>query len=59
VVLGGLGVVLALAVSELVKVLVAQDRPRRTVAGLGAVARCPPIGDWSLPSNHATVLTFG
>lgn len=53
--LGGLGVVLALAVSELVKVLVAQDRPCRTVPGLDAVAQCPPIGDWSLPSNHAAL----
>ncbi len=53
--LGGLGVVLALSVSEVVKVLVAQDRPCRTVPGLEAVAECPPIGDWSLPSNHATL----
>jgi undecaprenyl-diphosphatase len=53
--LGGLGVLLALVVSESIKVLVAQDRPCRTVPGLEAVAACPPIGDWSLPSNHATL----
>lgn len=54
-VVGGVGVLVALGVSELVKVLVAQDRPCRTVPGLDAVAECPPIGDWSLPSNHATL----
>ncbi len=54
-VVGGVGAVLALAVSELVKVLVAQDRPCRTVPGLDAVAGCPALGDWSLPSNHATI----
>ena len=54
-VLGGVGVVLALAVSEVVKVLAAQDRPCRTLADLAAVAPCPPVGDWSLPSNHATL----
>lgn len=55
VVLGGAGVVLALAVSEVVKVLAAQDRPCRAVPDLDAVASCPPVGDWSLPSNHATL----
>ena len=54
-VLGGAGVVLALAASEILKVLAAQDRPCRAVAGLDAVAACPAVGDWSLPSNHATL----
>jgi undecaprenyl-diphosphatase len=54
-VLGGTGVVLALAASELLKVLTAQDRPCREVADLDAVVPCPPVGDWSLPSNHATL----
>ena len=54
-IVGGLGVMLALATSELMKALVAQDRPCRTVPELDAVAECPPIGDWSLPSNHATL----
>ncbi len=54
-ILGGVGVVVALAVSEVLKVLLSQDRPCRSVPGLEAVAPCPPIGDWSLPSNHATL----
>ena len=53
--LGGGGVVLALATSELLKLVTAQDRPCRAVAGLDAVVPCPPVGDWSLPSNHATL----
>ena len=52
---GALGVVLALGASELQKALLAQDRPCRTVPGLRAVVECPPAGDWSLPSNHATL----
>ena len=55
VVVGGAGVVLALAVSEVTKVLAAQDRPCRTLPDLDAVVSCPPVGDWSLPSNHATL----
>ncbi len=54
-VVGGLGVVLALSVSELLKLLLSQDRPCRSVPELEAVAPCPPIGDWSLPSNHAAL----
>ncbi|MCZ2860850.1 phosphatase PAP2 family protein [Blastococcus sp. VKM Ac-2987] len=54
-VVGGAGVLVALVVSELAKVLVAQDRPCRAVPGLDAIAECPPVGDWSLPSNHATL----
>ncbi|WP_157943972.1 hypothetical protein [Blastococcus atacamensis] len=42
---GGVGVVLAFGTSELIKVLVARDRPCRSVAGLDAVAPCPPVGD--------------
>ncbi|CAH0193744.1 hypothetical protein SRABI76_01839 [Microbacterium oxydans] len=50
-----LGVILALVSSEGAKVLFAQARPcsRWAIAG-----ECPPPGDWSLPSNHAT-LAFG
>ncbi|MFJ2541461.1 phosphatase PAP2 family protein [Microbacterium sp. NPDC087589] len=50
-----IGVVLAYAASEGLKVLFAQPRPcSRWVTA----AECPPAGDWSLPSNHAT-LAFG
>jgi undecaprenyl-diphosphatase len=49
------GVVVAYAASEGAKLLFAQARPcaRWAIAG-----ECPPAGDWSLPSNHAT-LAFG
>ena len=50
-----IGVVLAYLASEGLKVLFAQPRPcSRWVTA----AECPPAGDWSLPSNHAT-LAFG
>jgi undecaprenyl-diphosphatase len=49
------GVVLAYLLSEGGKLLFAQARPCSVwqIAG-----ECPPPGDWSLPSNHAT-LAFG
>ncbi len=50
----GAGVLVAYATSELLKVLEQQPRPCRTF-GVETVAACPPVGDWSLPSNHATV----
>jgi undecaprenyl-diphosphatase len=53
--LAGIGVLVALGVSEALKVVVAQDRPCRAVPGLTALVDCPPQGDWSLPSNHATL----
>lgn len=52
---GAGGVVAAYAVSEGTKLLFAQPRPcnRWPIA-----SECPQAGDWSLPSNHAT-LAFG
>jgi len=52
---GALGVVLAYGLSELFKLTFAEPRPR-TVWSTGR--ECPAAGDWSLPSNHAT-LAFG
>lgn len=49
------GVVTAYAASEGAKVLFAQARPCSRWA---ISSDCPPPGDWSLPSNHAT-LAFG
>ncbi|MHC9045663.1 phosphatase PAP2 family protein [Microbacterium saperdae] len=46
------GVVVAYAASEGAKLLFAQARPCSRWATAGA---CPPAGDWSLPSNHATL----
>ncbi|MCI4063658.1 phosphatase PAP2 family protein [Micromonospora sp. R77] len=51
-----LTVLVAYAASEGIKSLVAEDRPCRTPADLVIVAgHCPPVGDWSFPSNHATI----
>ncbi|CAM5708329.1 Phosphatidic acid phosphatase type 2/haloperoxidase domain-containing protein OS=Streptomyces canus OX=58343 GN=AQJ46_45155 PE=4 SV=1 [Streptomyces canus] len=55
-VLTGPGTVAAYAVSEAVKLVVDEERPCRAVhAGAEPVAACPGPGDWSFPSNHATL----
>lgn len=49
-------VVLAYGGSELLKTVVDEERPCRTPADLVIVAgHCPPVGDWSFPSNHSTI----
>ncbi|MGR6316623.1 phosphatase PAP2 family protein [Micromonospora soli] len=49
-------VMLAYGASEGLKDLVAEDRPCRSPADLVIVAgHCPAVGDWSFPSNHATI----
>ncbi|WP_093618367.1 phosphatase PAP2 family protein [Streptomyces indicus] len=46
----------AYVVSELLKSVVDVERPCRAVAGAARpLAVCPPQGDWSFPSNHATI----
>lgn len=50
----GVGVIAAYALSEGVKVLVAQPRPC-TVMDLTTVLACPGPGDWSWPSNHSVL----
>ncbi|WP_019816338.1 phosphatase PAP2 family protein [Saccharomonospora saliphila] len=48
--------VVAYAVSESVKSVLEQDRPCRAVPGaVSPLADCPSFGDWSFPSNHATI----
>ena len=54
-VLTGAGTVVAYAVSEALKLVVDEERPCRAVPGAEAVAACPEAGDWSFPSNHATL----
>ncbi|MGW7331676.1 phosphatase PAP2 family protein, partial [Streptomyces sp. NPDC054840] len=49
------GTVVAYSLSEALKLLVDEERPCRAVAGALAVAPCPAPGDWSFPSNHATL----
>ncbi|MET9834663.1 phosphatase PAP2 family protein [Streptomyces sp. NPDC006385] len=47
---------LAYLCSELLKSVVTQERPCRAVPGAtAALSSCPPPGDWSFPSNHATI----
>lgn len=42
--------------SELLKSVLRQERPCREVPGATvSLAACPPPGDWSFPSNHATI----
>lgn len=50
-------VVLAYGFSELLKTVVDQERPCRALAAELAIiaGECPPTGDWSFPSNHATI----
>ncbi|MGR3933281.1 phosphatase PAP2 family protein [Streptomyces sp. BRA346] len=51
----GLGTVAAYALSEALKLVVDEERPCRAVRGAAAIAHCPAAGDWSFPSNHATL----
>ncbi|MFG1616697.1 phosphatase PAP2 family protein [Nonomuraea wenchangensis] len=50
---GPVGIVLAYVLSEVVKVLVREDRPCRGV--ITTIAACPPPTDWSFPSNHSVI----
>ncbi|WP_330270683.1 phosphatase PAP2 family protein [Lentzea sp. NBC_00516] len=50
--LAGAGVVVAYAISEVVKLIVQEDRPCRTRPSM---AECPEVGDWSFPSNHSVI----
>jgi undecaprenyl-diphosphatase len=50
-----LAVIGAYLVSEVAKTFIQEERPCRAVAGAVAIAECPTIGDWSFPSNHATI----
>jgi len=50
----GVGVVTAYALSECIKVLVAEPRPC-TASTVSTVIACPAAGDWSWPSNHAVL----
>ncbi|MFF9560734.1 phosphatase PAP2 family protein [Streptomyces albus] len=57
VVLTGFGTVVAYGVSEALKLVADEERPCRAVPGADPLAECPPPGDWSFPSNHATLAT--
>lgn len=53
VVLGLVATVVAYGASEAVKLAVDEERPCRAI-DVGMAVVCPPTGDWSFPSNHAT-----
>lgn len=54
--LAPLATAVAYVCSEVLKSAVTEERPCRAVAGVAAsLAECPPRGDWSFPSNHATI----
>ncbi|WP_211840397.1 phosphatase PAP2 family protein [Saccharopolyspora hirsuta] len=53
--LGPVATAAAYAASELVKLVIRQDRPCRGLAEEMTVLPCPEVGDWSFPSNHATI----
>jgi undecaprenyl-diphosphatase len=50
----GPGTVVAYGTSEVVKLLVTEERPCRVV-DVATVLVCPAPGDWSWPSNHSTI----
>lgn len=53
--LAPVAMVMSYLVSEIVKNTLRIDRPCRLVHGVVTIAGCPEYGDWSLPSNHATL----
>ncbi|GAA2206029.1 hypothetical protein GCM10009850_014870 [Nonomuraea monospora] len=53
VIAGPAGIVGAYVVSEVVKLIVREDRPCR--GGVTTIAACPPLDDWSFPSNHSVI----
>ncbi|GAA4011179.1 phosphatase PAP2 family protein [Streptomyces marokkonensis] len=55
-VLAPVATVVAYVCSELLKSGFTEERPCRAVAAaVPSLAECPPTGDWSFPSNHATI----
>lgn len=46
---------LAYVLSELLKLIVSEQRPCRVLGSVETIAACPGVGDWSWPSNHAAI----
>ncbi|WP_433273644.1 phosphatase PAP2 family protein [Actinosynnema sp. CS-041913] len=55
VLLAPVAVGLAYGLSEVVKGVWEVDRPCRVLGSSPTIVECPEWGDWSFPSNHATV----
>ncbi|HWS38989.1 MAG TPA: phosphatase PAP2 family protein [Actinoplanes sp.] len=47
--------VIAYLTSEVSKTFLTEERPCRAVGLPIVAAECPPVGDWSFPSNHSTI----
>lgn len=54
-VLAPLGTGVAYVISEIAKSGITEERPCRAVQGAVSLIECPVRGDWSFPSNHATI----
>ncbi|MGW4473457.1 phosphatase PAP2 family protein [Nonomuraea sp. NPDC004354] len=50
---GPIAVIGAYVLSEGIKLLIKEERPCR--GGIATIAACPPVGDWSFPSNHSVL----
>lgn len=50
---GAAGFVGSAASTLVVKAMIAEPRPCEAVPDMHALSECPPIGDWSFPSNHS------
>lgn len=54
--LAPLATAIAYVISEVLKSGFTEERPCRAVTGAAlSISDCPPPGDWSFPSNHATI----
>ncbi|MEV7090841.1 phosphatase PAP2 family protein [Streptomyces sp. NPDC093085] len=54
-VLAPVGTAVAYVCSEAAKSVIQENRPCRTVTDAVSLVPCPPVGDWSFPSNHSTI----
>ncbi|GGO29673.1 phosphatase PAP2 family protein [Microbispora rosea subsp. aerata] len=57
--LAPVAMVIAYLTSEGIKSLLRLRRPCWDLGDVATVASCPPYGDWSFPSNHATFAAAG
>ncbi|WP_043266205.1 phosphatase PAP2 family protein [Streptomyces sp. CT34] len=48
-------VVLAYVANDVVKAFFHEQRPCQTILHTVTVEACPPLGDWSFPSNHSAI----
>ncbi|WP_181762890.1 phosphatase PAP2 family protein [Rhodococcus spelaei] len=51
----GAGAVGSAIATLAVKSVVTEERPCTAIPGVHALSECPPLGDWSFPSNHSGI----